>query len=130
MKPKLITVVFYNRRYPRSDWSLDLDEEALAAFFGRLVDEFAPLGIRIAYLKDENLSFDIYGYGDFLNSIRIRSLCDGIGNLCLGHVIGASPNRDPLEDIRRGISRVAFAPETIEPEGSDKIVCHNCGCGC
>lgn len=130
MKQKLITVVFYDRRHRRGDWRLDLDEEALAACFDRIVDELAPLGIRVEYYKDESLSFDINGYGDFLNTIRIRSLCDGIGNLCLGHIIGASPNRDPLEDIRRGISRVAFAPETIEPEGSDKIVCHNCGCGC
>ena len=57
-------------------------------------------------------------------------LQDGFSNLCLGHVIGASPNRDLLEDIRRGVNRVAFAPETVEPEGSSKIVCHNCGCGC
>ena len=50
--------------------------------------------------------------------------------VCLGHIIGASPNRDLLEDVRRGVNRVAFAPETIEPEGSSKVVCHNCGCGC
>ena len=130
MTQKVITVVFYSRRYPRSDWRLDLEEETLAAFFDRIVEEFAPLGIRVEYLKDETLSFDINGYGDLLNSIRIRSPRDGIGNLCLGHIIGASPNRDPLEDVRRCLSRVAFAPETIEPEGSDKIVCHNCGCGC
>jgi hypothetical protein len=35
-----------------------------------------------------------------------------------------------FEDLRRGVSRVAFAPEMIEPEGSNKVVCHNCGCGC
>ena len=37
---------------------------------------------------------------------------------------------DLFEDIRRGVSRVAFAPEMIEPEGENKAVCHNCGCGC
>jgi len=130
MNDKVITVVFYNRRHFRCDWRLDVDEEAIASFFEGIVEEFAPLGIRVEYLKDESLSIDISGYGDFLNSIRLRSPRDGIGNLCLGHIIGASPHRDPLEDIRRGLSRVAFAPETIEPEGSDKIVCHNCGCGC
>jgi hypothetical protein len=130
MSQKVITVVFYKRRHPRSDWRIDFDEEALCTFFDRIVDEFTPLGIRVECLKDDALCFDINGYGDLLNSIRIRSPRDGIGNLCLGHIIGASPNREPLEDIRRGISRVAFAPETIEPEGSDKIVCHNCGCGC
>ena len=39
-------------------------------------------------------------------------------------------NLDILEDLKRGINRVAFAPETVEPSGSDKVVCHNCGCGC
>lgn len=130
MDLKPITIVFYDRRNARSDWRIDLDDRTLALFFDALIDEFAPLGIQVKYLRDESMSFDINGYADLLNSIRIRSPRDGIGNLCLGHIIGASPNRDPLEDIRRGVSRVAFAPETIEPEGSDKIVCHNCGCGC
>ena len=70
------------------------------------------------------------GYGDLLNAVRIRSSKPGLGNLCLGHVIGCSAHLDLLEDIRRGVRRIAFAPETIEPDGSDKVVCHNCGCGC
>ena len=69
-------------------------------------------------------------YGDLLTTVRLRSPRDHIGNLCLGHVIGQSANCDLFEDIRRGVSRIAFAPETIEPEGSNKVVCHNCGCGC
>jgi hypothetical protein len=80
--------------------------------------------------KEEEIVLEVKGYNDLLNTVRLRSPQDGIGNLCLGHIIGASPNRDLLEDIRRGVNRVAFAPETIEPEGSNKIVCHNCGCGC
>jgi hypothetical protein len=65
-----------------------------------------------------------------MNTVRLRSPKDHIGNLCLGHVIGQSANCDLAEDIRRAVSRIAFAPEMIEPEGSNKIVCHNCGCGC
>jgi len=34
-----------------------------------------------------------------------------------------------IEDIRRGIRQVVSAPEMTVPEGSDKIVCHNGGCG-
>jgi hypothetical protein len=130
MNLKEITVALYGRRYPRGDWRFELSEETLASFFTEFAEELAALGIQVRHVKDDALTFDVRGYGDLLNSIRIRSPRDGIGNLCLGHVIGPSPNRNLLEDIRRGVNRVAFAPETIEPEGSDKIVCHNCGCGC
>lgn len=130
MQPKEITVVLYGRRFPRSDWRFDLDDKALADFFASLAEELAPFGIALQQVREEGIVLDVRGYGDLLNSVRIRSARDGIGNLCLGHIIGASPNRDLLADIRRGVNRVAFAPETIEPEGSDKVVCHNCGCGC
>lgn len=130
MKHKEITIVLYGRRFPRSNWRYDLDEITFAAFFTALTQELAPFGILLRQAREEEIIIDVRGYGDLLNTVRIRSASAGIGNLCLGHIIGASPNRDLLEDIRRGINRVAFAPETIEPEGSDKIVCHNCGCGC
>lgn len=130
MNPKEITVAFYGRRFPRSDWRLEFDQEAVDAFFTAFAAELAPLGVILRCVEDDAFTLDINGYGDLLNTVRIRSPRDGFGNLCLGHIIGASPNRDLLEDIRRGVSRVAFAPETVEPEGSDKVVCHNCGCGC
>jgi hypothetical protein len=127
---KEISVVFYGRRQVRADWNFEIDEKATIDFFAGLDAELAPFGVCIRRLKEEDVVMDVKGYGDVLNSVRIRSPQDGIGNLCLGHIIGPSPHRDLLEDIRRGVNRVAFAPETIEPEGSDKIVCHNCGCGC
>jgi hypothetical protein len=130
MNGKNITVVFYRRRFPRSDWRVDLDQTAMDRLLADLDQELAPLGVRLRGEYDDQTVMDINGYGDLLNAVRIRSPRDHIANLCLGHIIGASPNRDLLEDVRRGISRVAFAPETIEPEGSNKIVCHNCGCGC
>lgn len=130
MQAKEITVVFYGRRYPRSDWQCDVDEKAVVEFLGSLAEELAPFGVVLKQVWQEEMALDVRGYGDLLNTVRLRSPLDGIGNLCLGHILGASPNRDLLEDIRRGVNRIAFAPETVEPEGSDKIVCHNCGCGC
>jgi hypothetical protein len=130
MQGKEITVVLYGRRQTRTDWSFVLDEKALEAMLASLAKELAPFDITLRQAKEEEVVLEIKGYGDLLNTVRIRSPQDAIDNLCLGHIIGSSPNRDLLADIRRGVNRVAFAPETIEPEGSDKIVCHNCGCGC
>lgn len=130
MQGKEITVVLYGRRQARTDWHFELDEEALAKTLNALAEELVPFGITLRLAKEEDIALDIKGYGDLLNTVRIRSPRDAIGNLCLGHIVGSSPNRDLLADIRRGVNRVAFAPETIEPEGSNKIVCHNCGCGC
>jgi hypothetical protein len=127
---KEITVAFYLHRFPRDDWRYDLDESVLGHFFEELNSEFSRFGIHIGYRRDDAITLDVKGYGDLLNSVRIRSPQDNIANLCLGHIIGTSPNCDLFEDIRRGVNRVAFAPETVEPEGSSKIVCHNCGCGC
>jgi hypothetical protein len=90
----------------------------------------SKLGITVSYREELDTLLEVKGYGDMLNLIRLRSPKDSIGNLCLGHIIGQSDNCDFFEDIRRGVSRIAFAPEMIEPEGSNKVVCHNCGCGC
>jgi hypothetical protein len=130
MSEREITVVFYRRLAARADWHYVLDEAALLALAGELKEEYAPFGIQVVFFQEPSCSMEIKGYGDLLNSVRLRAPQNGIGNLCLGHIVGASPHRDLLQDIRRGVSKVAFAPETVEPEGSDKIVCHNCGCGC
>jgi len=127
---RVITVAFYQRQMVRQDWDYPVDEDRLAEFFADLNADLNRFDIQVHYLYDNSVSIEIRGYGDLLNSIRIRSIEAGLGNVCLGHVIGASPGRDLIEDLRRGVNRTAFAPETIEPEGSDKIVCHNCGCGC
>ena len=127
---KEITVAFYGCTFPRSDWRHDLDRAAVRECFATLAAEYAPYGIRLLTSWEEETTVAVNGYGDLLNAVRLRSLQDGVANLCLGHVIGASTNRDLCEDIRRGVSRLAFAPEMIEPEGENKRVCHNCGCGC
>ena len=130
MKEKSLTVAFYRRNFRRDEWRKAYDEVRLDAFFTRITQDLSSLGIRLQRTEDEAFSIDINGYGDLLNSVRIRCPEQGVGNMCLGHIIGRSANLNLVEDIERGINRVAFAPETIEPEGSDKVVCHNCGCGC
>jgi hypothetical protein len=127
---KEIIVVLYGYRLTNKDWAPVFDAEALDAFVESLHRELQPLGVSVSLRKETETLLEVKGYGDLLNTIRLRSSKDHIGNLCLGHVLGQSTNCNFFEDIRRGVSRVAFAPETIEPEGSDKVVCHNCGCGC
>lgn len=127
---KEITVVLYGHQITNREWSHDVDFESLSEFVGSLHNELNTLGITVSYLSELDNILEVKGYGDLLNTIRLRSPKDHIGNLCLGHIIGQSANCDFFEDIRRGVSRVAFAPEMIEPEGSNKVVCHNCGCGC
>ena len=127
---KEITVVLYGYKVTSAEWSPDINVEELGAFVDGLHNDLNSLGVTVSYLKDTKIVLEVNGYGDLLNIIRLRSPKDNISNLCLGHVIGQSANCDFFEDIRRGVSRVAFAPEMIEPEGSNKVICHNCGCGC
>lgn len=130
MKEREITVVFYGRVFTEEKWQRLFDEADLEALFSELAPELKRFDFELTRADEVAMQLEIKGYGDLLNSIRLRAPAQGIGNMCLGHVIGASKNLNLAEDIRRGVNRVAFAPETIEPEGSDKIVCHNCGCGC
>jgi len=127
---KEIAVVLYGYRLTNRDWSPGVDTETVDGFISALQCELKPLGITVTCINEHENILEVSGYGDLLNTVRLRSPRDHIGNLCLGHIIGQSANCDFLEDIRRGVSRVAFAPEMIEPEGSHKVVCHNCGCGC
>ena len=127
---KEITVVLCGYRLTNPEWSPDANISAVSKFISSLHNDLNTLGITVSYIEELDNVLEVSGYGDLLNIIRLRSPKDNIGNLCLGHVIGQSADCDFLEDIRRGVSRIAFAPEMIEPEGSNKIVCHNCGCGC
>ena len=130
MSGKEITVVRYGFKLTSAEWRPEIEMDAVAPFVVALHEELKKLDITVNYLDDLESELEVRGYADLLNTIRLRSPKDHIGNLCLGHIIGQSANCDLLEDIRRGVSRVAFAPEMIEPEGSNKVVCHNCGCGC
>ena len=129
---KVLDVVFQQRDWIADGWRYpryaDL-EESLARFIEEISTELNGFGIKLRYI-DGGLRNEISGYGELLNSFRISYPSGGVGNYCLGHIICTSKNLDIVEDLRRGINRVAFAPETVEPSGSDKVVCHNCGCGC
>lgn len=125
-----ISVVLNHVSFPRSDWHYPLDVQLVEGAARQLDLELQPFGISVEFLHEPGRHIEARGYGDLLNAVRIRSTRSGLGNLCLGHIIGCSADLDLLDDIRRGVKRIAFAPETIEPDGSDKRVCHNCGCGC
>ncbi len=128
--PKSVSIVVYNRNFLRPDWRQDLDVIAIERLAVELNIEFQQFGWQVNFLHDSSYSVDVSGYGDLLNAVRLRATGSSHGNPCLGHVIGASTSCDPLADIKRGINRLVFAPETIEPESTYKKVCHNCGCGC
>ena len=130
MTKKEITVVRYSYRLVNSEWAPTVDLGNLKGFVEILHKDLNSLGITVNYIDESDKELEVKGYADLLNIIRLRSPKDHIGNLCLGHIIGQSDNCDLFEDIRRGVSRIAFAPEMIEPEGSNKVVCHNWGCGC
>ena len=125
-----LQVVFYQRiADPECDWQDQSDWSAVEDMLVTLTEDFKGLKIDLEQ-HTEPSEIIVRGYTDILNSIRLRCSSGGFSNVCLGHVIGCSVNRDIAEDLKRGINRILFAPETIEPQGSDKVVCHNCGCGC
>lgn len=129
---KKLDVIFFQRVWAENGWQynqqVDLNK-ALKEFLSEITVELERFGIDLRCIEEEFTS-EIKGYGDLLNSIRICYPSAGVGSYCLGHIIGTSKNLNIVEDLRRGINRVAFAPETVEPSGSDKVTCHNCGCGC
>lgn len=130
MSGKEITITFYGRRFLREDWRLDFDRASIETWVSKLQSEYLPFQTTITGHWQEEIVLEVGGYADLLNCVRLKSPQDSINNLCLGHVIGKSANCNLEEDIRRGVSRVVFAPEMVEPEGENKKVCHNCGCGC
>ncbi len=127
---KEIAVVFYGYRLINDKWRPPILPQEPKLFVNKISRDYKKYGISIICIDEPENVFEVGGYADLLNTVRIRTNDGTLGNPCLGHVIGQSQNCNLLEDIQRGISRVAFAPETIEPDGSSKRVCHNCGCGC
>jgi len=120
----------YGRKNSRPVWENALTGASFELFFAELAQDLERFGIVLERLEDDSQQIDVASYADLLNAIRIASPSDGIANICIGHVIGKSPHLDPLEDIRRAVNRIAFAPETVPPDDENRKVCHNCGCGC
>lgn len=129
MAEKVLKVVRSKPVWRADVWQYQNPDAALAELLKILAVELETYAI-VLHVEQTNLAVEIRGYRDLLNSFRLSCPAAGVASLCLGHIIGVSPHLDIVEDLRRGINRVAFAPETIEPQGSDKVVCHNCGCGC
>lgn len=129
MADKILDVILSRRIWVAENWQYENPDAVLNALLSEMTAELKKFDIQLRPVESD-LSVEIKGYGDLLNSMRLCYPAGGVGNLCLGHIIGTSPNLNIVEDLRRGINRVAFAPETVEPQGSDKVVCHNCGCGC
>jgi hypothetical protein len=130
MAGKKMVVTFYGQNHVRPDWRVDLSGYAFDLYFVELADDLARFGIELTRANNDETVIDIHSYADLMNAVRISSPADGFTSLCIGHIIGKSPHLDLMEDIRRGVNRVAFAPETIPPEDHNRRVCHNCGCGC
>ena len=130
MAGKKMVVTFYRQNHVRPDWKVDLSSSMFELFFIELADDLSKFGINLHKASEEGTVIDIKSYADILNSVRISSPADGFSNICIGHIIGKSPHLDLMEDIRRAVNRMAFAPETIAPEIHNRKVCHNCGCGC
>jgi hypothetical protein len=127
---KEISVVFYGYRLTGGKWQPTALPREPRAFVGDIARKYKKYGISVHYIEEYEKVLEVRGYADLLNTVRLRTNDSILGNPCLGHIIGQSQHCNLLEDIERGISRVAFAPETIEPDGASKKVCHNCGCGC
>ncbi len=127
---KQMRLTCYGRNQSRPEWENPLSGVTFDLFFAELAQELERFGIALERGAACAEAIEVKSYADLLNSVRIASPSDGISNVCVGHVIGKSPHLDPLEDIRRAVNRIAFAPETVAPDDENRKVCHNCGCGC
>lgn len=127
---KSILLTVCRQKLLRENWKTDLYGEAFASFVNELKGEYSRYSIDITSAFNDNVEVTVNSYADTLNAVRITSADDGFYNKCIGHIIGQSKNLDLFEDIRSAVSRVAFAPEMIQPDDSHRKVCHNCGCGC
>jgi hypothetical protein len=127
---KYMRLTCYEQRHVRPQWQDALSGVGFDLFFAELVQDLERFGITLERGDGSGQVIEVKSYADLLNAVRIASPSDGITNVCVGHVIGPSPHLDPLEDIKRAVNRIAFAPETVPPDDENRKVCHNCGCGC
>jgi len=127
---KQISLTFYRQNHLRPDWHVDLDSPEYRQAFHEMTEELGHCGVTLSFAENPEFTIDINSYGDLLNAVRISSPDDGFTTICIGHVIGKSNNLNFVEDIRRAVNRIAFAPETVPPDDHNRKVCHNCGCGC
>jgi hypothetical protein len=130
MPGKKMVLTICGCNHLRPDWKVDASAPPFREFCRALAEELSRYGIDLSTVESDAVTIDVRSYGDLLNAFRVSSPADGLSNKCVGHVIGKSANLDLLEDIRRAVNRVAFAPETVVPDDEHRKVCHNCGCNC
>lgn len=128
VKPVILTI--YNQHHLRRDWYFDFSGAGFISFLKSMAEEMSQFGIAFSWRANQDHTVEVKSYGDLLNAVRLTSPVDGVTSRCVGHIIGKSQNLDFMEDLRRAVNRVAFAPETIPPDDENRKVCHNCGCGC
>jgi hypothetical protein len=127
---KKMVLTFYHQSHIRTDWQVDLQGGNFQAFLAELVTELQRFAIELTCQNNDAHSIDINSYADLLNAVRVSSPSDSLTNVCVGHIIGKSERLDLCEDIKRAVTRIAFAPEMVPPDDDARKVCHNCGCGC
>ncbi len=119
-----------NQELIRGEWFVDFDSAEFNSFMSSLAEKMRKIGIILDIRRNSESIIKISSYSDMLNSIKISFFDGGHSSHCIGHIIGKSEHLDIFEDIEAAIRRIAFAPETVEPSGEFRKVCHNCGCGC
>jgi hypothetical protein len=127
---KTMELIFYAQEHLRPDWRVDLEGEAFQRFLAELVADMERYSIELRCRNTDGFTIAINSYADLLNAVRVSSPADNLTNVCIGHVIGKSEHLDLTEDIRKAVTRIAFAPEMVAPDEQNRRVCHNCGCGC
>lgn len=127
---KPITMMIVNQEHIRKDWFFDFDGETFQQFFDKMAKDLKKQGVALKKVHIRDAVIKINSYSDLLNVIKLSSPDIDHSIQCIGHIIGKSQNLNIMEDIRAAVNRLAFAPETIEPDSEFKKVCHNCGCGC
>jgi hypothetical protein len=127
---KTMVLTFYSQVHARPDWQVDVKGEEFQRFLADLATEMSRFAIELRCNDNEGFTITINSYADLLNAVRISSPVDNLTNVCIGHIIGKSERLDLREDIKKAVSRIAFAPEMVPPDEHNRRVCHNCGCGC
>lgn len=125
---KPIEIVWYQLMFA-GDWEYPLVEAELQQYGASWQQEFAPAGIELSVRQEDAITLKVNGYADLLNSVRFNSPTDNQYGVTLGRIICTSKDCDFWTDVKRGLRRIAFSPESIPPP-SDTMLCHNCGCGC
>ncbi len=130
MNFKKIMISICRQNHIRDNWKVDLEGESFKGFVTRLAEELSSFAVELESSYNADITVNVNSYADLLNAVRITSNADGFINKCIGHIIGQSQNLNLFEDLKRAVNRVAFAPETVQPDESNRKVCHNCGSGC